>query len=488
MTNKYILNPEDYAAAARKAAGEGCVLLKNDKEALPIRSGEKIAVFGRGQLNYYKSGTGSGGMVNTKYVISILDALLEEDVCLDQSLLEIYRDWVNENPKDLGNGWAGEPWSQKEMPLEEDLIEEVAGRNDLAVVIISRTAGEDQDNSKTQGSYMLTQREEAMLQGVCKSFERTIVLLNVGNIIDMSWVETCGPEAILYVWHGGQEGGHGVADVLVGRHNPSGKLTDTIAKTIEDYPSTGNFGSKKKNVYVEDIFVGYRYFETFAKDKVMYPFGFGLSYTSFHISFEEADSTQGHVLVFKASVTNTGERSGKEVVQVYVNPPQAKLGKPVRNLVGFAKTKLLEPGEKSQLEIRIPYEALASFDDSGVTGKANAFVMEAGKYDFYLGSDVRSSDHCHTLELKELIVLEELEEALGPVEAFDRMTALSVGGSPSLEYRPVPTRKIRVKDRIEEAYGSPSKKQGKMKDMCWEMFWMDAFTWKTFWTKCQMRT
>ncbi len=457
MMNKYIVNLEDYAAAARNAAAEGCVLLKNDKEALPIRKGEKIAVFGRGQLNYYKSGTGSGGMVNTKYVISILDALSKEEVLLDKTLLETYRTWVKEHPKDLGKGWAGEPWSQSEMPLDKELIEEAAARNDLAVVIISRTAGEDQDNSNTQGSYLLTQAEEAMLQGVCKIFKRTVVVLNVGNIIDMSWVEPCGPEAIVYVWHGGQEGGHAAADVLLGRHNPSGKLTDTIAKKIEDYPSTANFGSQKKNVYVEDIFVGYRYFETFAKDKVMYPFGFGLSYTTFDIHYEGTDSNQGDTLVFKVSVINTGAISGKEVVQVYVNPPQGKLGKPIRNLVGFAKTSLLEPGEKTQLEIIVPYEALASFDDSGVTGQVNAFVMEAGKYDFYLGSDVRTSNYCHTFELEELILVEKLEEALAPIESFDRMTPISLDGSLQVEYIPVPTRKINVKDRIEKALPSHSK-------------------------------
>ena len=165
------------------------------------------------------------------------------------------------------------------MELTDEIVESAKGA-DAAIVVVGRTAGEDQDNKNEAGSYLLTDTEKEMVEKVSKAFARTIVVLNVGNIIDMKWVKECNPAAVLYVWQGGQEGGNGVADVLMGRVNPCGKLTDTIAENIEDYPSQSCFGDLTRNEYKEDIYVGYRYFETFAKEKVLYPFGFGLSYTT----------------------------------------------------------------------------------------------------------------------------------------------------------------------------------------------------------------
>ena len=188
---------------------------------------------------------------------------------------------------------------------------------DAAIVVVGRTAGEDQDNKNEAGSYLLTDTEREMVEKVSKAFARTIVVLNVGNIIDMKWVKECNPAAVLYVWQGGQEGGNGVADVLMGRVSPCGKLTDTIAENIEDYPSTSCFGDLVRNEYKEDIYVGYRYFETFAKDKVLYPFGFGLSYTTFAVTAEAKEKDVDQVTV-TATVENTGKTAGKEVVQVYV--------------------------------------------------------------------------------------------------------------------------------------------------------------------------
>lgn len=214
-----------------------------------------------------------------------------------------------------------------------------------------------------------------MLRKVCESFERTMVLLNTGNIIDMKWVEVYKPQAVLYVWQGGQEGGNGVLDVLSGTVTPSGKLADTIARDIADYPSTKNFGDPRRNLYEEDIYVGYRYFETFAREKVLYPFGFGLSYTTFaldEISVEE----EGDSLRVSVNVSNRGDAAGKEVVQVYCGAPQGALGQPARSLCGFAKTKLLAPGESEKLTIRIDRHRLASYDDSGVTGNKSCYVME----------------------------------------------------------------------------------------------------------------
>ena len=164
--------------------------------------------------------------------------------------------------------------------------------------------------------------------------------MNVGNIIDMKWVEKYNPSSVIYVWQGGQEGGNGVVDVLTGKVNPSGKLTDTIARNIEDYPSSENFGNTEKNYYQEDIYVGYRYFESFAKDKVIYPFGYGLSYTNFEIKGKLLEVTDTEIIV-EANIFNKGEIPGKEVVQVYVEAPQGKLGKPARSLVGLQRQMLL---------------------------------------------------------------------------------------------------------------------------------------------------
>lgn len=188
MENRFVIDWEKYAKLARKAAAEGAVLLKNDNNALPFKRGEKISVFGRIQFDYYKSGTGSGGMVNTKYVVSIIDALKKEDIRLNQELIDTYEEWRKNNPVELGAGWGQEPWCQKEMPLDEEIVSAAAQKSEAAIVVIGRTAGEDKDNSKDAGSYCLTEEEEDMLQKVCSAFERVIVLLNVGNIIDMSWV------------------------------------------------------------------------------------------------------------------------------------------------------------------------------------------------------------------------------------------------------------------------------------------------------------
>ena len=306
MSN-YTLDWKKYSETARAAAAEGCVLLRNENGALPIREGETAAVFGRIQLDYYKSGTGSGGMVNVPYVHSILDGLAQHpSVRIYEPLPDIYRAWTAEHPFDRGTGWGTEPWCQEEMPLTDELTADAAAHADLALVIIGRTAGEDRDNTPQPGSYYLTDGERDMLKKVCGAFSRTAVILNTGNIIDMSWVEEYAPQAVLYVWQGGMEGGSGAADVLCGAVSPSGKLPDTIARKLQDYPSIRNFGSGEANFYQEDVYVGYRYFETFAPQSVLYPFGFGLSYTSFEIDAEF--TIQG--LNITAASCRQGGRSG----------------------------------------------------------------------------------------------------------------------------------------------------------------------------------
>ena len=435
-----------YAALARQAAAEGCVLLKNENEALPLRKGDKVAVFGRIAFHYYKSGLGSGGLVNTKYVVGILDALKEEkDITLDENLLGTYEKWIEKNPYDEGQGWGKVPWSQKEM----ELTDESAKGADAAIVVVGRTAGEDQDNKNEAGSYLLTDTEKEMVEKVSKAFARTIVVLNVGNIIDMKWVKECNPAAVLYVWQGGQEGGNGVADVLMGRVNPCGKLTDTIAENIEDYPSQSCFGDLTRNEYKEDIYVGYRYFETFAKEKVLYPFGFGLSYTTFAVTAEAEEKDVDNVTV-TATVENTGKTDGKEVVQVYVKAPQGVLGKPSRALVGFAKTGVLAPGAKETLTIDVTKESFASYDDSGATGHKSCYVLEEGSYEFYVGSDVRSAAFAGAYE-QPFKVVEILTEAMAPVEAFERMKAVpGEDGTLKPGYEAAPLRTVDPIERMKE--------------------------------------
>ena len=442
----YKLDLERYAVLARQATAEGCVLLENEGQALPLREGERVAVFGRMAFHYYKSGLGSGGLVNTRYVVGILDALKDcKEIRLDEKLMGIYEDWIRENPFDEGQGWGRVPWCQKEMEVTDEMLG-CARDNDVSLVIIGRTAGEDQDNNAGPGSYCLTETEEDMIRRVCQVSKRTVVVLNVGNIIDMSWVEKYHPQAVLYAWQGGQEGGNGVADVLTGKVCACGKLTDTIAQSIEDYPSTENFGDPFKNYYKEDIYVGYRYFETFAKDKVLYPFGYGLSYTSFGIKAEILKNSEEELTV-AAEVVNTGAVKGKEVVQVYAKVPQGKLGNPARRLIGFAKTGELKPGEKEEVVIVIPKYDLASYDDSGVTGHKSCYVLEEGTYEIFVGSDVRSAESAGCYEEK-FRVVEKLQEACAPVEKFSRMKAvLMPDGSYQAVTEKVPVRTVDPQER-----------------------------------------
>lgn len=437
---KKILDWKKYLETAASAAAEGIVMLKNDNGALPLSKDEVVSVFGRIQLHYYKSGTGSGGMVNVSKVTGIVDGLLESGVKLNEELLNVYKKWDEENPYDLGDGWGNEPWSQVEMPLDEQLVADAAQKGSTAIVIIGRTAGEEMDATLTEGSFLLTALEKDMLSKVRKAFEKVVVLLNVGGLIDMSFVNEYAPDSVLYVWQGGMTGGTGTADVLTGKVSPSGKLSDTIAYSVKDYPSDLYFGDRVRNFYSEDIFVGYRWFETFAPEKVLYPFGFGLSYTTFDV--KNVSVSGSDTLTFKVSVTNTGKFSGKEVVQVYCGAPQGKLGKAARVLCGFAKTKELAPDETQELEISVRLETLASYDDSGVTGNRFCWVLEEGEYKFFVGTDVRSAQETFKFSLNESKVTEKCIQALAPVLPFKRITAENNDGNLSPVMHDVPLSEV----------------------------------------------
>lgn len=439
---------KDYAKIARNSVADGIVLLKNEDKALPLTGKHHVALFGRTQMNYYKSGTGSGGLVNTTYVTGIYEALeQDEEIILNTDVRRAYEEWVTDHPFDAGAGWAMEPWFQEEMEVSDELVKRAAAESDTAVIIIGRTAGEDKDNKAEAGSYLLTELEEDMLRKVCDVFSRTVVLLNVGNIIDMKWMEETAPSAVLYVWQGGQEGGNGVLDVLKGTVTPSGRLTDTIARDIEDYPSTVNHGDPDRNYYAEDIYVGYRYFETFARDKVLYPFGYGCSYTTFDRQLLGMKETADK-LEFTVCVKNRGEYSGKEAVLLFVQAPQGSLGKPSRALCGFGKTGCLKPGESQELVISCTYYQLASYDDSGVTGHKSCYVLEPGTYRFYLGGDVREAVCVESYEVEELTVVETLREAMAPVEDYRRMKPEGgADGVYSIGYEAVPKRSVHPMER-----------------------------------------
>ncbi len=416
------------------AVEEGIVLLKNE-ETLPFTKNDKVSVFGRCQIDWYKSGTGSGGSVHVPFSINLIqgfDILRNTGFdcpVINQDLVQQYVNWIKENPFDGGNGeWASEPWCQKEMVITDDFVKTYCDDFTKAVFVIGRTAGEDQDNKTEEGSYYLTKDERECLKVLCRNFKKVTVLLNVSNIIDLSWLndrEFENISAVLFVWQGGMQGGSGCANVLCGKANPSGKLTDTIAYSVDDYPSTANFGSATNEIYAEDIYVGYRYFTTFARDKVMYPFGFGLSYTDFTIT-EQNCLFENDIVTYTAKVTNTGKFAGKETVQLYVKAPQGKLGKSLRSLCGWYKTPLLQSGESCEVKIECPIACVASYDDSGVTGYPYSYVLEEGEYYIYAGTDCMSCDpvkfgNDKSFSIEKTYAVKTLTQCLAPETPFKRM-------------------------------------------------------------------
>lgn len=456
-TNMFGVPVEGFSQKSKEAAAEGIVLLKNEGGMLPLRQEDKISVFGRPQIEYYRSGTGSGGAVNVEYATNILDGFENSNLNIDETLVEKYKKWLKDHPFDNGGGgWACEPWFQKDMPIDEAFAKEQAAKTNKALYIIGRTAGEDKDNAIWQGSYILTDEEKENLRNITKAFDNVCIILNVSNIIDLSWIndeEYNGSiKSVIIVWQGGMEGGTAVVDVLSGAETPSGKLADTIAYSIEDYPSTKNFGNEFKNLYEEDIYIGYRYFETFAPDKVQFEFGYGLSYTTFDIETqtvkEKTDSIELNV-----KVTNTGDKfAGKEVVQVYYEAPQGELGKPARELIAFAKTKKLAPGESQELTLEFKISDMASYDDSGVTGHKSCYVLEAGEYNIYVGNSVKNLTKINTYNEEELVVVEKLQEAMAPTEAINIMKPgkKNADGTYEVTYVPVSTQTVDMAKRISD--------------------------------------
>lgn len=435
---KMTLDFQSYTQKARQAVAEGQVLLENRNQVLPFKKGTTVAVFGRMQLHYYKSGTGSGGMVNVNKVTGILEALQQsENVQVYEPLVAQYRKWEESHPFDEGVGWGSEPWSQEEMALPESLLQDAAAHTQDGLVIIGRTAGEDKDNQNLPGSYRLAELEEKMLEQVRRNFARMVVVLNVGNIMDMSFVDKYQPDAVLYAWQGGMIGGLGTADVLTGKTSPSGKLTDTIAYQIADYPSDPHFGGLEQNIYAEDIYVGYRYFETVAPEKVRYPFGYGKSYTTFSMKGSSC-CYKDRMLHVNVLVENTGAYAGKEVVQIYVGAPQGRLGKPVRVLADFEKTRELLPGEVQEVKFVIPARNFASYEEKEET---SGFILEAGEYQVFVGNDSHCTEPSGSVFLEKEEYLEACDSALKPVTSFKRMKPVEKGNQYVMTMEEVPLRK-----------------------------------------------
>lgn len=416
----HLTGSKEHIEFSRYAAGEGMVLLKNDG-VLPFAKGTRVAVFGKAQFDYIKGGGGSGD-VYCEYVRNVYDGLkIKEDegkIRIYGKLSDFYCNYIEKNPR------VRPEILTDEAEITEDIVREARRNADVAVITICRYSGEGYD--RNANDFYLTDKEKKMVDTVCLEFDRVVAVLNVGDVVDTEWFcDNPKIGASLLAWNGGMEGGLAVADILVGDVNPSGKLTDTFAKSFDDYPSSANFNESDIYVkYYEDIYVGYRYFETIpdAYEKVNYPFGFGLSYTDFEIS-NIAISKENDKIKISVDVRNIGEYFGKEVVQVYYSAPRGLLGKPARELGAFAKTKLLAPQETETLTMEFKISQMASFDDLGKIEKS-AYILEKGDYLFYVGNSVRNArvaDFVYKLDDNETV--EKLSDLVVPDRLEKRMLA-----------------------------------------------------------------
>lgn len=431
---------------SKNAAKEGMVLLKNSRNVLPLCKGSKVALFGKGSFDYVKGGGGSGD-VTVEYITNLYDGMkaLKERVSIFEELSDFYRQNVREQ---YARGAV--PGMTIEPAVPEDLLRKAEMYTDTAIITISRFSGEGWDRKSDKdpqnkshweqaealkkkseelfehGDFYLTQAETDMVNTVKEHFSKVIVVMNVGGMVDTGWFARDDKiQSVLMAWQGGMEGGMAAAELLCGIGNPSGKLSDTFANRLEDYPSTYNFHESDAYVdYTEDIYVGYRYFETIpgASGKVNYPFGFGLSYTSFDWSVVSAVEQNG-VIKVRINVTNTGRMEGKEVLQIYAGAPQGLLGKPAKSLVAFRKTRLLKEGESQLLNLEFSVDAMASYDDTGKVQKS-AYVLEAGDYMLFVGTsvrDVKKIDFVYSVPDNR--VVEQLNEKIAPTSLKKRMLA-----------------------------------------------------------------
>lgn len=425
-----------HAAVTRQSSTEGMVLLKNTG-VLPIRNLKTVALFGVNSYDFLSGGLGSG-CVNVPYVVDMVTGLKNIGVTTTPLLTEIYQNYVKYAKVKLKADknpimWfldQGQP-KLDEIEISDRCVQHEVQEADAAVITIGRQAGEGMDR-KIDGEFNLTREEQDMIFHVSDQFHAqgkpVIVIINSGSVMEtVSWRDRA--DAILCAWQPGEEGGNSVADVLTGKANPSGKLTMTWPIAATDHPSTRNF-PQDPDMYTyremqgwetgipnesftnheEDIYVGYRYFDTFDK-QVAYPFGFGLSYTTFDFSQPKVKVGSDKVTV-TVNVKNTGSVSGKEVAQVYVTAPKGTLEKPVHELKAFAKTRELQPGESQTLTMTIPQRDLASFDEAH-----SQWLAEAGTYTFRIGSSSRDIKVTATTKVSEYT--EKVNNAMAPQQALN---------------------------------------------------------------------
>ncbi len=436
---------KEHIALSRRAAREGMVLLKNEGGVLPLGKGCRIALFGKATIDYVKGGGGSGD-VSVPYIRNIADGFAEvlgADAVFPDTVA-FYREYV---AAQYTARWV--PGMVAEPPVPQDLLRKARAFTDTAVVSISRFSGEGWDRKSQRakitrkepvtgdavsmsdvlferGDFYLSDAERRMVETVSAAFEKTVVVLNVGGMVETAcFRDNPRIQGLLLAFQGGMEGGCAEAELLSGVFPPCGKLTDTYARDLEDYPGCADFYDSEDYVnYSEDIYVGYRYFETIpgARDKVVYSFGFGLGYTRFALSGEEIRLCGGEAEA-RVTVTNEGGFPGREVVQVYCSAPQGKLGKPARVLAGYRKTRMLSPGESETVIVRFPLSGLASYDDLGRVRKS-AWVLETGTYRFFIGTSVRDGkETAETWELPEDRVVEQLVSRMAPTCLEKRLCA-----------------------------------------------------------------
>ncbi len=402
-----------HAAITRRSATEGMVLLKNEGETLPMNNVKTLSVFGTTSYDFIAGGSGSGD-VNKAYTIDLIQGLSEAGFEVNSKLANLYKSYLTyqqclKEASQSRGGWFWGKAPAPEMEVSRSIVNQQAQESDMAVITIGRQAGEGGDR-KEDGDFMLTEVERKLITDVCNAFhlagKSVVVVLNMGNVMETaSWKNL--PDAILLAWQPGQEGGYSVADVLTGKAYPSGKLTMTWPNNLTDLPSSLNFpnvrptaprgrGNNKVEFqdftkHMEGINIGYRYFVSNGKS-VSYPFGFGLSYTNFTYSKPMVKATKDGFIA-SVNVENTGTRTGKEVVQLYVNAPAGGLEKPTRELKAFAKTDELKPGEIQMITMSLSLYDLASYNET-----TQSWETASGTYTFGFGAsseDIRATASCN---------------------------------------------------------------------------------------------
>ncbi len=432
---------------SRRAATEGMVLLKNEDYALPLAKGEKIALFGKATIEYIKGGGGSGD-VNCPYIHNVYDGFSTKDVSVYMPLVDFYRDYVARESVNIPTqDQINATWDivnamefctkrddmtydtfasmhVKEPSVPDELIKSAAEFADTAIITLSRFSAEGVDRRPIPGDYYLSDIEKELIDKAGELFSKVVIVINSGAVIDCEYfAENDDVQAVLFGWQGGMEGGMAIADIICGDVNPSGKLVDTIAKSYDCYPCKDDFWECFDHLdYTDDIYVGYRYFETMSPECVRYPFGYGLSYTEFVIGNPMLCENDDKIIAV-VEVKNEGKFAGKEVIQLYYSAPQGLLGKPAKELAAFRKTKLLQPGETEMIMLSFDVEDMASFDDLGKVG-VSAYVLEEGEYEFYIGTSVRDANKADFIYVVEdSYITDQLDSWCKPFKLEKRMLA-----------------------------------------------------------------